>query len=320
MKTQSTNKIKLGIFVIVTTLFLVIGLYYIGSKKNIFHSTITITSFFNDVNGLMSGNNVRFNGINIGTVSKVYPVNDTTIKVEYAINENIVQYINQKSIASIGTDGLLGNKLLNIYPSKEKGLPVYEGFILSNENTISTDKTFRTLTNTSDNVNAISNNLKDITLKFNNQNSVMKLLTDTIFTQDIKSAIYQFKMTASNSSSAANDLKTMVKDIKTGKGNLGKFITDTSLFNNFENVLSKANSLSDSLIVMSSNLNSFSRKIDNNNNALLKILADTSLAKNLNESVLNAKNGTANFNENMIAVKYSWPFKKYYRRHKNVNK
>ena len=68
MKTQTANRTKLGAFVLVATVLLVLGLYYIGSKKNIFHSTITVSSQFDNVGGLMPGNNVRFNGINVGTV------------------------------------------------------------------------------------------------------------------------------------------------------------------------------------------------------------------------------------------------------------
>ncbi|MGZ6523194.1 MAG: MlaD family protein, partial [Bacteroidia bacterium] len=86
MKEQLINKAKLGAFVLIATTFLILGLYYIGSKKNIFHSTIKVSSDFNNVGGLMPGNNVRFNGINVGTVTKVYAVADTSIKVEYTID------------------------------------------------------------------------------------------------------------------------------------------------------------------------------------------------------------------------------------------
>ena len=92
MKEQTRNKVKLGAFVLMGTLFLILGLYFIGSKKNIFRSTISISASFNNVGGLMPGNNVRFNGINVGTVSKVYAISDTAIKVEFTIEESYEIY------------------------------------------------------------------------------------------------------------------------------------------------------------------------------------------------------------------------------------
>src|ERR1035437_2401863 len=103
MSTQSNYKLKLGAFVMTAIVLFILALYYIGSKKNIFHTTINVSATFNNVNGLLSGNNVRFNGINVGTVSKVYAIADTIIKVEFTIDEDVTQYITMDAIISIGT-------------------------------------------------------------------------------------------------------------------------------------------------------------------------------------------------------------------------
>ena len=114
-----SNKIKLGAFVLAGVAALLFGLFFIGSQKNIFSSTISVSADFNNVGGLMPGNNVRFNGINVGTVSKVFPISDSLVKVNFTIDEKLKQYITQNDVASIGTDGMLGNKLVNIEPSKQ---------------------------------------------------------------------------------------------------------------------------------------------------------------------------------------------------------
>ena len=131
MDKQAKNKIKLGFFVLSAILLFILAMYYIGSQKNIFHSTINVSANFNNVNGLLSGNNVRFNGINIGTVSKVEAVSDTVIKVDFTIDKDVSKFITMKSIVSIGTDGLLGNKVVNIAPGTEKGEAVQEGNVFN---------------------------------------------------------------------------------------------------------------------------------------------------------------------------------------------
>ena len=116
MNTESQHKIKLGIFVIAGSLLLILGLYMIGKNKNIFGRTITITAYFDNISGLQPGNNVRYSGIDIGTVDGVRILNDSTIEVSMNIKDEMVEIVRMNSFASIGTDGLMGNKLINIDP------------------------------------------------------------------------------------------------------------------------------------------------------------------------------------------------------------
>ena len=75
------EKLKLGIFSIVGLLILVGAIYFIGSRQNMFAKTFIINSNFNNVNGLQLGNNVRYSGINVGSVKTISIVNDSTISV-----------------------------------------------------------------------------------------------------------------------------------------------------------------------------------------------------------------------------------------------
>src|ERR1700741_1104116 len=116
MNKDLTRNIRLGFFVMAGLLLLISSLYMIGSKRNLFNSTIKVNVTFHNVNGLIEGNNVRFNGIDVGTVSKIQIESDTVLHVELVIDKNVSKFISSTSIASIGTDGLMGNKLVNITP------------------------------------------------------------------------------------------------------------------------------------------------------------------------------------------------------------
>ena len=72
MKTSNTQKFNLGIFVLLSTIILITALYFIGNRQNLFGKTFRISAVFNNVNGLQLGNNVRYSGINVGTVKKYY--------------------------------------------------------------------------------------------------------------------------------------------------------------------------------------------------------------------------------------------------------
>ena len=114
MINRTLNNIKLGVFVLSGLLFLILLLYMIGKNKNLFGSNYTIKARFENIQGLKPGNNVRFAGIDVGTVDKINIINDTVIEVEMLINNKIKNIIKKNALVSIGTDGLVGNKVVNI--------------------------------------------------------------------------------------------------------------------------------------------------------------------------------------------------------------
>lgn len=84
--TRKNRNIRLGLFIATGTVLLVAALYLIGNKQNLFGSTFKISAQFKNVNGLMSGNNVRFGGIDIGTVKSVEIISDSSVNVVMIIN------------------------------------------------------------------------------------------------------------------------------------------------------------------------------------------------------------------------------------------
>jgi phospholipid/cholesterol/gamma-HCH transport system substrate-binding protein len=68
MEKNTTQKLKLGIFITIGILLLTAGVFFIGDAKKMFTNTFKISANFKDINGLQVGNNVRFAGINVGTI------------------------------------------------------------------------------------------------------------------------------------------------------------------------------------------------------------------------------------------------------------
>lgn len=314
MTTQSINKIKLGLFVLTAILFLILGLYYIGSKKNFFSSTINVSAKFNDIGGLMPGNNVRFNGINVGIVSKVYTISDSVIKVEFTIDESEIKFITKNSIASIGTDGLLGNKLINISPGKAGGKPIKEGDELATLKPLQMTNALRTLMVSNDNVNSITENLKNITEKIDGESSLWKLLMDSTVSENVRNAIVHFKLTGKNSAVITGDLSEIVKDLRSGKGSVGALLTDTTFSHKLNQTVVKIETISDSVAVVVGDFSNITKKMRDENGTITRLLTDTTFVHNLNISMENIKNGSQSFNDNMEALKHNVLLKKYYKK------
>src|SRR6185369_12860165 len=131
MTMKTIENAKLGLFVIAGLLFLIFSLYMIGRNRTLFGSSFTISANFRNVNGLMLGNNVRFSGIDVGTVQKIEIVSDTLVKVTMIIDEGVRKFVKKNAVASVGTDGLMGNKVININSQPGDVDPVSPGFVLA---------------------------------------------------------------------------------------------------------------------------------------------------------------------------------------------
>ena len=116
MKTTSGQKIKIGLFVIAGLAVLVLGIFFIGNQKSLFSATFNVHGLFKNVNGLQVGNNARFAGINVGVVDDIQIMTDSSVKVTLTLNDDVKKFIKKDAKLSIGSDGLMGDKLVVIAP------------------------------------------------------------------------------------------------------------------------------------------------------------------------------------------------------------
>jgi phospholipid/cholesterol/gamma-HCH transport system substrate-binding protein len=158
-------------------MFILIGLvaftstiYFVGKQKNIFGSTFTLNSHFKNVSGLEVGNNVLFSGIN-GTVSEIQLVTDTSVVVRLLIQRR-TKFIKSDAIASIGSDGLMGDKVLTISQVLIQDDSKDNASIQSVQ-AIEMDEIMRSIKVSMDNASIITNELAEFTYKMNNGNGAL---------------------------------------------------------------------------------------------------------------------------------------------------
>ena len=319
MAKEHYRNIRLGIFIMIGTISLIIALYFIGTKQNLFGSTFKVSAEFKNVNGLMKGNNVRFGGINIGTVSSVEIFSDSSIRVEMLLQKKIQKFIKKDAIVSIGTDGLLGNKLININTGNISSGIIEEGDVLQSLEDIEMNKLVRTLDVSSENIRVITSNLRNITDKINENNSLWSVLMDTIIAENVKSSVVNLKLLTNNSVYITGNLKNITEDIKEGRGSLGALITDTLLSSRINQTVVKLENISDSAAIITGDISHIVNQLKQGKGSIGVLLNDTTLIHNMNKSIENIESGTGKFDQNMEALKHSWPFKKYYRKQKKMN-
>jgi phospholipid/cholesterol/gamma-HCH transport system substrate-binding protein len=215
----TTNNIKLGIFITLGLGIFIIGIYYIGKKQQLFNRTFGVSGIFRDVSGLQIGNNVRFLGINVGIVQDIKLISDSTVQVFLQIDESTKLYMKKNAKALVGSDGLMGNKIMLIVPSDPSNQ------VIANNDVIATAQPI---------------NLDDILL--------------------------QVKVTTNNTASITSDLAAIIKNIRDGRGTIGK------------------------------------------------LTMDNRFADNVDQSLVNIKQGSKGLKDNMDAASHSFFLKRYFRK------
>lgn len=309
-----TRNVKVGLMFMIGLVLLVGALYFIGNKQNLFGNTIKIQAEFEEVNGLMKGNKVRYSGIDVGTVSDVRILNDSVVLVDMVIDAEATGFIRTNALATVGSDGLMGNKILNINSSKGKAPYISEGIIIQSVAPLDTDEIMRTLSRTNDDMSTIAQNLKSITQKIEDENMVWNLLSDSALALNIKNTVRNVDYTSVQLTNISRTFSEVAKDVQSGKGTVGKLLKDTSFIERLDNAIMGIQNVSDSLNRLTGNIADITDDIKAGKGAAGRILNDEQFDKDLSETMENMKKASKALEEDLEALKHSIFFRKYFKK------
>ena len=194
MPKEKNYKWKLGMFAVAVLALTIAAIYYIGKQKNKFGSVLRISAQFNSVSGLKIGSNVRFGGIDVGTVDDIELVTDTTVQVDMIIQKGVQKFIKTDAKASIGSEGLMGDKVIVIAPGTPAQPIIKEGDSLPSRQPIETDQIMASLKVSADNAAIITTNLAEISSRISQGKGALgKLLHDTTLSSNISSTMKNLK-------------------------------------------------------------------------------------------------------------------------------
>lgn len=268
MATKKQHLRHVGLLVSVALAIFITAIIIIGRETNIFKPNLKITTTFEDVKGLKIGNNVRFTGVQIGSVVNMVIIEGARVQVELSINKEIAPFIRKNSVATIGNEGLMGNKILILLPGTSESPSVEEGDILLSIEPVEIDDIIKEIKHSSEKISEVTNNLIGITDKINRGDGIFgKIFTDTTFTRNLD-------RTSQNATAITRNLIEISEKANSGYGILGKLLTDT-VFS------SQLDSASYSLRQISGNLVDITDKINKGEGIFGSLFTDTTLTSNL---------------------------------------
>lgn len=270
-------------------------------NQNLFGSTFHLQAHFKNANGLTIGNNVLLSGINIGTIREIDFVSDSTVLVHMVIHSEIQQYIKKDASAIIGSDGLMGDKVLMILPGTNSREIVKDNSMITALEAVGMEDLMSGLKKSTDNAEIITKQLSEFSYKINNgKGTLSKILTNEEFAENINK-------TLNNLETGTSEFVTFTKKMNTKNGTLSKLMTDPTYANSIErSLISFEKSAAD--------INVFSANLNNKKGVVSKLLTDEKTANTLDSTLINLQTGTKKLNEIEEAIKQSFLFRGYFRR------
>ncbi|MFM9950604.1 MAG: MlaD family protein [Saprospiraceae bacterium] len=189
-----TNKVRLGLFILGGLALFVLAIYIIGKQKHLFDPVFKVTSTFSNVSGLQVGNSIRFSGINVGTVGSIVIVNDTTVWVDLLLKKSVRKFIKTDCEVAIGSEGLIGDRLLVITPGSADTPLAKEGQQLASMEPVETDAIMASLQITAVNAEIISQQLAEIMININSGKGTLgRLLQDETIAENFDQTMLNLK-------------------------------------------------------------------------------------------------------------------------------
>ncbi len=198
MDTQSSKfKARLGMFIALGMAIFTGAIFIIGKQKNLFNPVFKLTAKFLNVGGLQVGNNIRFSGINVGTVDRIEIINDSTVRVDMFVKKEVQKFIKEDCEVSIGSEGIIGDRLLVITQGSPDAPLAKDGQELVSREPVETDVIMKNLSVTAYNAAIVSDQLGEILIKVNSGNGTLgRLIQDSTIAKNIDQTIANLKQSS----------------------------------------------------------------------------------------------------------------------------
>jgi septation ring formation regulator EzrA len=259
------------------------------------------------------------------------------------------QFIKSDCKVTLGSEGIIGDKLLIITQGSAEAPLAKAGQQLESLETIETHTIMSRLDVTTANAEAISRQLSEITFDINmGKGTLSRLIQDSILAENLNQTIanlnrfskgligadvimLSLKRTAFNAEDISKQLADVINKINKGDGTLGRLIQDTTIAANLkqtalnlrktsngltgtDSIMAKLNTSLSNIEVVSKQLTLVVNKINKGNGTISRLLGDSIMAENLNQAIISLKSSSKGLDENMTAAKHNFLFRGYFER------
>ncbi len=259
---------RVGILGIVALFFLTLLVFLLTGGTDWFTKKVNLHVFLSDASGLQTGAPVRINGIQAGKVQTVVLSGETDpqriIKVDFKVDADMMKQIPADSVASVGSDNLLGStKFLQIDKGKNPQT-VQADATLKAESTQQFDQLVKQGFGVLDSAQAILAKIQDVVGNIQNGNGTIgKLLVDPTLYNTLQNTVAQVNALASTLNSKNGTIGQLINDntlytqvgalitrldtittgLQQGQGSAGQLLVSRKLYDDLDTSVGQLNTI-----------------------------------------------------------------------------
>ncbi|MXV52544.1 MCE family protein [Pedobacter sp. HMF7647] len=313
-KSDNKQAIIVGIFIFLGIVIFIAAVLTLGSKQKTFVAKVQIKAVFDDVSGLKQGNNIWFSGVKVGTIKAINLLGEKKVEVVMGIEEQVHKFIRKDATAKLGSEGLIGNKIVVISGGSAQSPQVVDGDQLKVERVISTDDILNTLQENNKNLVAITSDFKSVSSKIaNGEGTLGALLTNDQMAGNIKTMLSNLQTASQNTNKISAALNQFSGKLNNKDGLANQLLTDTVVFANLKSSVAQLQKTTETANQVAANLDKASGKFNSTDNAVGTLLNDQQVSSDLKNTIKNLESSTEKLNENMEALKHNFLFRGYFK-------
>jgi phospholipid/cholesterol/gamma-HCH transport system substrate-binding protein len=345
-KQLTWSELRVGLFVLLGLLILAVAIFYV-TGAGVFGPKYRLKTLLPEVAGLATGAPVRLDGVEIGNVERINivprengkpPDHLHSIEVVMKLDRRYQNDILTDSVATLVTEGLLGNRYVNVQRGYT-GTPLKDGQVITGGEEKAIKEVVERSADVLANLKALSSDVQDLIAGVQEGKGTLgKLLTDDQAYKHLNSILTKGDQIATNVQSGQgtvgrllmkdemadriqntlDQLNTVLADLRAQKGTLGKLLYDPSLYDEAKKALDNGNgmigdiragkgtlgklatdeTLYNRLRDTSSNLSEATAKLNRNDNTAGKLFSDPQLYDNLTGLTADMRSFIAEFRKN----------------------
>ncbi len=313
--TENRKAITVGVFLAIGLAIFILGVFTLGGQQKSFEKSIHLSAVFDDVAGLKNGNDVWFSGVKVGTISSIRFVGVSQVDVRMKIDQAVQQFIHRNSGVRIGSDGLIGNKIIVIDGGSPQAPTVQDGGVLQAEKLLSTDDIMKTLQQNNQNLLSITTDFKLLSRKIlQGKGTVGTLLADSLMGVQLRNSMSNLQAATASAARMATQLDQFSRKLNNKDGLADKLLTDTTTFAKIKNAVTQLQQASANASVLTENLKKASNKLNSTDNALGVLLNDPKAAVQVQTTINYLEASSIKLNDDLEAAQHNFFLKGYFKK------
>jgi phospholipid/cholesterol/gamma-HCH transport system substrate-binding protein len=295
---KKVSTAKVGLFIFLGLLILIVGIFLIGKKEALFSSTFTVRAYFNDIQGLRNGAIVRLSGIDVGSVKEVSIIPSGKVEVKMEVIDDVHQFVKTDTKATIETEGLVGSKVVVLKIGSSNAEEVKNGGTVQSVEPLGISAVIQETQGVIQYTKEMTKGLSEIIDRVNKgEGTIGKLLKDNELYYSATDLTKEAGKSLQSMTEQVNQLTDVLNKLGTGVGSVVKNVDNTvSDLDTIITGVKKGKGVMGAMLVDKTRYDS----------------VFTNTMRDIEETAQEAKLAASRLAENMEALKHNWLFKSYF--------